>query len=229
MCAQFKLKIQANALAKKFGITLPEELGDFDEIFLPYKRAPVLVMDGSNFVLKSMSFSLVPSWSKEPKVRFATHNARLYSVDEKTKKEIPIYEKPTWKVPFKKNHCLVPMSAFIEPIYTEKFAGNMVQFFGHDEQLLVAAGLWDEWVDKKTGEVLESFTILTDEPYSFVEKIGHDRSPVFLKEASYSEWLAPKPEDPAGMLSMLRRNRFEPSLEVSIVRPLKAGWQKRLT
>lgn len=53
-----------------------------------------------------MRYSLVPNWSKEAKVKFATHNARLESIDEK----------PTWKTVFSEQHCLVPLTDFIEPI-----------------------------------------------------------------------------------------------------------------
>ncbi|MEZ4816099.1 MAG: SOS response-associated peptidase family protein [Bdellovibrionota bacterium] len=229
MCAQFQLKITANQLAKKFGIRLPEKVGDFDEIFLPYRQAPVVVLDDKSLNLKAMNFSLVPAWSKEPKVRFATHNARLYSFDEKTNKEVAIYEKPTWRDPFKKKHCLVPMTGFIEAIYTQSLAGNMVEFFSKEENLLVAAGIWEEWLNKKTGEVLESFSILTHEPYAFVDKMGHDRSPVFLDESKYRGWLEVDSKSPVEMLDFLRSSRSEPCFDVAIVRPLKAGWQKRLS
>ena len=41
------------------------------------------------------------------------------------------------------------------------------------------AGLWDEWKDKTTGEVLKSCTMLITEPNDFVAEV-HDRMPVVL-------------------------------------------------
>jgi putative SOS response-associated peptidase YedK len=41
------------------------------------------------------------------------------------------------------------------------------------------AGLWDEWKDKATGEVLKSCAMLITEPNDFVAEV-HDRMPVSL-------------------------------------------------
>jgi putative SOS response-associated peptidase YedK len=43
---------------------------------------------------------------------------------------------------------------------------------------------------EKTGEVIDSFAIVTTEPDEFIKKTGHDRSPLFLPEAQWSHWLA---------------------------------------
>src|SRR5688572_28116765 len=128
MCAQFTLKVKANQLSKQFGIKVPENLDEIDERILPYRQSPVVVKNGSKVVIKPMNFSLIPVWSKEPKVKFATHNARLESEDEKTGEVKYIFEKPTWKRPFLSQHCLVPITEFIEPIYTGEFKNNMVRF-----------------------------------------------------------------------------------------------------
>jgi putative SOS response-associated peptidase YedK len=45
--------------------------------------------------------------------------------------------------------------------------------------LLTAAGLWDEWKNRETGERLESCTMIVTEPSDFAAEI-HDRMPVFL-------------------------------------------------
>jgi SOS response associated peptidase (SRAP) len=44
--------------------------------------------------------------------------------------------------------------------------------------LLAAAGLWDEWKDRQTGERLKSCTMIITEPNDFAVEI-HDRMPVF--------------------------------------------------
>jgi len=177
--------------------------------------------------LRMMQFSLVPSWSKERRVKFATHNARLWSFDEKTRREVPVFEKPTWRGPFAHRHCLVPLSEFIEPIYSGEYAGNMVRFLPKDGKLLTAAAIWDEWTDRQTGEVIDSFSILTDDPHPFVAEIGHDRTPVFLAEDAYGKWLKPESATPKESLDLLRAHVDRPELTVEIDRPLKAGWEKR--
>jgi putative SOS response-associated peptidase YedK len=220
MCAQFLIKIRIEELKKKFGLILIQGLESeiLEGRILPYQPAPVIINNGQGNVLKKMSFSLVPHWSKERKVKFATHNARIET----------IAEKPTWKVPFQTKRALVPISRFVEPIYLNDLAGNMVQFFQKDHSILAAAAIYDEWVDPKTGEILESFSIITSEPPAFIEKVGHDRCPVFLVESAYDEWLKPGSKDPQFLIEFLKSHTQDLDLEVAIDRPLAKGWEKRI-
>jgi putative SOS response-associated peptidase YedK len=55
--------------------------------------------------------------------------------------------------------------------------------------LLTAAGLWDEWKDRATGERLKSCTMIITEPNNFAAEI-HDRMPVFLRETQFAPWLS---------------------------------------
>jgi putative SOS response-associated peptidase YedK len=50
------------------------------------------------------------------------------------------------------------------------------------------AGLWDEWKDKATGEVVKSCTMLITEPNDFVAEV-HDRMPVVLESKDFASWL----------------------------------------
>jgi putative SOS response-associated peptidase YedK len=54
--------------------------------------------------------------------------------------------------------------------------------------LLTAAGLWDEWKDRSTGERLKSCTMIITEPNEFAAEI-HDRMPVFLTGEQFAPWL----------------------------------------
>lgn len=173
-------------------------------------------------------FGLVPAWSNTPKVKFATHNARLYSVEEKTKREIPITEKPTWRDPFKKRHCLVPMTGFIEPIYSGDLAGKMVVFRPREVEVLLAAGLWEDWVSKEGGETRSTFTILTDNPVTEIERMGHDRTPIFLGGEKAFEWLKPESKSPTEWIHYLRSNPVKMTWSGTVDRPMAPGWEKRI-
>ncbi|MFN8845336.1 MAG: SOS response-associated peptidase [Bdellovibrionales bacterium] len=212
MCAQFDLKVLACDLKSKYGITLPEDF-IFNKRVTPHSQAPVITSSG----LKMMKFSLLPSWSKESKVKFATHNARIETLDEKA----------TWKIPFKKFHCLVPLTQFIEPIYVREHAGSMVSFSEKNQQLLTAAGLYDSWVNKITGEIIESFTIITTEPPPFVAEVGHDRCPVFLKNSAFQEWLQPTNTEAQYLKQFLLGNQEAVEFTVKKDRDMRPGWEKR--
>lgn len=217
MCASYMIKQRNPEMVGLMAAMGPEMEQFHDKLVVPYTPAPVLVANGDTHVLKAMRYSLVPSWSKEPKVKFATHNARIESIDEK----------PTWKSVFKERHCLVPLTDFIEPIYEGDLAGNMVAFHDKNGKMLYAAGVWDEWVNKQTGEVTQTFAIITGEPPPFVAKTGHDRCPIFLTEDAGEEWLANVGSDGKALKEFLLLHSQVPELEVITHRPMKAGWEKR--
>lgn len=194
---------------------------------LPGVEAPVARLEDGKAMLKTLRFGLIPSWSKEPKVKFATHNARLTTFDERAGREIPIFEKPTWRGAFRSRHCVVPVSRFIEPIYTGERAGHMVAFLPEEAEFLWAAGIWEKWFSAQTGEVIESFAILTDAPLPFVEKTGHDRSPVFLRESDVEKWLSSEGAEPRALLQEISTLRSTPKLRAEVDRPLSRGWEKR--
>jgi putative SOS response-associated peptidase YedK len=55
--------------------------------------------------------------------------------------------------------------------------------------ILTAAGLWDEWKNRETGERLKSCTMIVGQPNEFAADI-HDRMPVFLSEDQFTPWLS---------------------------------------
>ena len=216
MCAQFTLKSKMTDLSE-LGISVPSSISEIDERFLPSKTAPVIVQSNSELKLTGMRFSLIPSWSKEPKVKFATHNARIETV----------IEKPTWRKSFESQHCVIPMTGFFESVYEGPKAGNIIQFHKNDQSLLFAAGIFDQWVNPADNQdSFFSFSILTTEPTPFILQNGHDRSPVFLDFKFAKDWLMLK-EPSQKMIQFLLQNQQRPDLMVDIDRPLKAGWEKR--
>lgn len=214
MCAQYDvLKTHSEiAQAMRRSFSGPAE---WKPRIVPHALAPVAVGDH----LELMRFSLLPRWSREPKVKFATYNARLDTA----------LEKPTWKEPFLRRHCIVPISRFLEPVYQSRkgLEGNMVAFTA--PELLLAAGIWDEWSDGKAAEALRirSFALLTDGPSDFVADVGHDRQPVFLSPERAEEWLANEGEKGEGLRTFLKEMAEEPDFRVEIDRPLARGWEKR--
>ncbi|MCO5143113.1 MAG: SOS response-associated peptidase [Oligoflexia bacterium] len=177
---------------------------------LPGSHAPVLTRAG----IQIMRYGLVPHWSTTNTPKFATYNARIETVEKK----------PSWKIPFEKFHCIVPITGFVEPIYENYWAGHMVEFFG--TSILYAAGVYDQWVDQSNGEVLESFAILMDQPNEYISSIGHDRMPIFLKKEDAICWKNSIFPSSKEAKSFLLKHKMDPLLDTRIDRPLKQGWQK---
>jgi putative SOS response-associated peptidase YedK len=55
--------------------------------------------------------------------------------------------------------------------------------------LITAAGLWDEWRNRETGERIKSCSMIITEPNDFVAEV-HDRMPVLLQPEQFDHWLS---------------------------------------
>jgi putative SOS response-associated peptidase YedK len=55
------------------------------------------------------------------------------------------------------------------------------------------AGIYQPWVDRETGEAVDTFSIITTKANSIMEQIHNKkkRMPTILDEAQASEWLSP--------------------------------------
>lgn len=210
MCSNYNLSAGRYEF-EGYGIEMQDAFQDISKRFYPKDNAPVFVLNTQKSPrMVGMSFSLIPSWLKEPKVKFATHNARIETV----------LEKPTWKTPFLKQHCIVPMSGFYESVREGDYSGHVIQFKPKDTKIIFAAGIFDVWINPESKEKLYSFSILTTEPPKFILDNGHDRTPIFLEFEKAKKWLE-MPSEIKDQREYLLSSLVHPALEIEIDRPLK--------
>src|SRR5690606_27895936 len=112
----------------------------------PFVRA----RDGEREIVVGQ-WGLVPWFAKTPKLRYSTNNARAEELSEKAS-----YKQP-WQ---RGQRCLIPAASFDEPCW-ETGRNVWHRFRRADGKPWGLAGLWNSWVDKATGELLESYTMLT--------------------------------------------------------------------
>ena len=139
-----------------------------------------------------MRWGLVPRWW--PKLRAATFNARAETVESKA----------FFRDAFKQSRCLIPMSGHYE--WQDTAAGKQPWYFTARDgsPALTAAGLWDDWKNRETGERLKSCTIIITEPNAIAAEI-HDRMPAFLREEEFEPWLSPRSTECLTCLPRTRR------------------------
>ena len=75
-------------------------------------------------------------------------------------------------------------------------------FYLKNKEVFGFAGLWEEWIDKNSGESLESFTIITTAANVVLEPV-HDRMPVILQTEDYDRWLDLRETDFAELQKLL--------------------------
>ena len=103
-------------------------------------------------------------------------------------------DKPSFREAFKKRRCILPASGFYEWQKKGEGGGNggggkqLYYFYLKDKDVFGFAGLWEEWLDNETGELLETCTIITTEANEVLEPV-HERMPVILKPVDYDRWL----------------------------------------
>jgi len=125
-----------------------------DELF-PRSRGPFIrAARDSTEAARELVFGqwgLVPWFAKSQRLTYATVNARFEEVASK-----PSF-KDAWR---HGKRCLIPASSFDEPNW-ESGRNVWWRFRRADGTPWGLAGLWNTWVDRASGEVLESYTMLT--------------------------------------------------------------------
>lgn len=126
-------------------------------------------------VSQKMRWGLIPSWSKEPKMKYPTFNAKAETVATLAS------FRGAWKAG---RRCLVVMDGFYEWRKGDKqpFAIARVK-----NKLTVMAGLWEIW-RAPSGETIKSCTVITTAANELLQTL-HDRMPVILAEKDWPAWL----------------------------------------
>ncbi len=133
-------------------------------------------------------WGLVPNWVKT-EVQFlkfwnATLNARVET----------IFEKPSFKHSAKHQRCLIYVDGFYEHHH---YKGKTYPFYikNKSDLPLCFAGLWSDWLNPATGELINTFSIVTRKGNPFMAKIHNNpklkepRMPLMLNNEMEAEWL----------------------------------------
>lgn len=96
-------------------------------------------------------WSLIPWFAKTPKLAYSTNNARFEQITTTSSFKQP------W---LKGQRCIIPAQSFDEPCW-ETGKNAWWRFHRADGSPWGLAGLWNAWLDKATGEIIESYTMLT--------------------------------------------------------------------
>ncbi|HKL34297.1 MAG TPA: SOS response-associated peptidase, partial [Tangfeifania sp.] len=142
-----------------------ELLKQYDEWFQvsAFTHPKVIVYENDKpFEPRPAIWGLVPNWAKEPeKIWNSTVNARGET----------IFEKAAFRKSAETKRCLVPTDGFYD---YHDFKGKKYPFYitkKNSEEPLYLAGLWNDWTNKETGEVLNTYSIVTTRANSLMAKI----------------------------------------------------------
>jgi len=185
MCFHSKQSKKAQELEKRFNVKI-----DNPHLFQPnehinafnFPQVPIIANNNSA-VAKHSYWGLIPHWAKGNSIKKYTLNAKIET----------IAEKPSFRDSANKR-CLVIADGFYEWQWLDS-KGNKKQKYMitlPNDELFAFGGLWSEWVDKSSGEIIHSFTVVTTEANELMSKIHNSkkRMPVILTKENEQAWLA---------------------------------------
>lgn len=199
----------------------------WDEVLFPRAQGPFIRRAredaGYSRELVVGQWGLIPWFAKQAKLPYSTNNARS---EELTAKD-------SFKYPWARGHrCIIPAAHFDEPYwgpYEAPFKKcEWWRFRRADGCPWGLAGLWSAWTDKATGEVHESYTMLTmnadghplmgrmhknaidpktKEPLPLEQQ--DKRSVIPLEPGDYDQWLAGTVDEARALLKLAPVEAFE--------------------
>lgn len=227
MCGRFALTISPLELARQLDLPFEPDLQPRYNI-APSQQLPVLRRkQQGDRELANMRWGLIPSWSKDPAIGNRMINARAETVAEKPSFRaalkrrrclVPASGFYEWKQPEDSNKKSADADPKSESTETKRRESGTAKNRGtrpakqpyyirppgqSPDALFCFAGLWEHWTDKKSGEQIESFTIITTSANDFMRSI-HDRMPVIVDPADFARWLDPDTIESEKVLELLR-------------------------
>jgi putative SOS response-associated peptidase YedK len=165
----------------------------------------------SEYELVEAQWGLIPWFSKTPKLTYSTNNCRTETAATAAS------FKHSWQ---RGQRCLIPAEVFFEPNW-ETGKNEWWTFRRADGQPWALAGLWNTWTDQNTGEVIESYTMLTmnadDHPImrrmhkpdpKLLPDQQDKRSVVAIEESMVSTWLNGSVEEAKALIALTSVEKF---------------------
>lgn len=150
-----------------------------------FAKNPIITDEKPN-IIQQYNWGLIPSWAKDEDIKKMTLNARIET----------IAEKPSFRNSINKR-CLVIANGFYEWQWLDSKGKNKIKYeigVGNDD-LFAFAGLYSQWVNTITGEIKDTYTIVTTQANELMAEIHNTkkRMPIILKQEDENKWLNHNP------------------------------------
>jgi len=176
MCFHFKqTKTEGSFRLQKIGGT--PITGVFNGFTFP-KVSCVTSDDPYN--ISNFNWGLIPQWSKTDDIKQYTLNARIETIDQK----------PSFK---NAKRCVIFADGFFEWKWLDSKGRKKQKYLIEypNSALFGFAGLYDQWVDKATGEIIKSCSLVTTAAEGIMKEVHNSklRMPLTVNIDSMIVWL----------------------------------------
>jgi len=186
MCFTVNVNLIKEELENRYGATLIDPDKYRPSYYYHAFGIPSLpaICSGEPSKIQLLKWGLIPAWTKGIDqaniIRYKTFNARSESIE--TKK--------SFSSSFRSKRCLIPVKGFFEwqHIGNEKIPWYI---YHSENEIISLAGIYDDWVENNTGEVLTTFSIVTTDANDLMANIHNPgkRMPVLLSKSSETLWI----------------------------------------
>lgn len=183
MCYQTTQKKTKRELEERFKAAMNDEHDITSELFngFTFPKTPVISSKKKNKI-ELFQWGLIPNWSKDKSIQQYTLNAKIETLDEK----------PSFKNIIQQR-CLILADGFMEWKWLDKKGKAKQQFHISlpNNNAFAFAGIWSEWVDNKTGEIISTYSMVTTEANKLMSEIHNTkkRMPIILTPQNEQDWL----------------------------------------
>jgi len=177
MCGRYALLAKQKKLERQYRAKMADPEAYQPQANIGPGKQGLVVTSAQPDLLQHFTFGLTPFWAKKPMYLFnARSEGDLNRQDDPSYAgDMGIFDKPAFRKPIQSQRCIVPADCFFEGPKKEKLSKPYVIYHQH-EQPFAFAGVWDEWINQDTGEVVQSFSLITTVANSITKAVGNHPS-----------------------------------------------------
>jgi putative SOS response-associated peptidase YedK len=183
MCYHTQQTKVAQTLEKRFKAKFKTDEPFQSEHFngFNYPKTPIIAHNKQDEIQLN-HWGLIPAWAKDRSIQQYTLNAKVETLNEK----------PSFKNNIQ-NRCLILADGFMEWQWLDVKGKSKQQYLITlpNNDAFAFAGIWSEWLDPTTGEILNTYSILTTEATGLMAEIHNSkkRMPIILTPEQEAAWL----------------------------------------
>jgi putative SOS response-associated peptidase YedK len=193
MCYNYNLKKEKKEVENYYNASFYYDEDDepiFDVMAngFTHLKMPVITNDTPDKI-QHFNWGLIPFFAKDETNAKQLAKMCLNAMSE------TIHEKPSFRDSAKNKRCLIPATSFIEWQWTDLNNPKCKKIkyeIGLQNKLFSFAGLWSDWTNKATGEVISTFSIVTAPANNLMKEIHNNkkRMPFILRPDQEKDWLS---------------------------------------
>jgi len=191
MCGRYVQISQIEVVEKRFNAEMvPGAELPYNPNVTPGEGAPVITSDAPHSI-QLFNFGMTPSWSQRNMLLINARSEGDLNPDNDMRYAggKGIISKPSFRVPIRRQRCLVLADAFMEGPDDRKLSDPYLVYLRKHERPFAFAGIWDCWTDPNTGVARYGFAIITTAANGVTQRIGHSRCPAILTRDQEATWL----------------------------------------